>query len=291
MRGRNLKLFKQLISLARKTKPAENHEAPSFPNEKKPETTRTGVTWSIDPEQLATIAPSKPIDNNIEIPRTEPGWNINAEVYFRKELKPLAGSEIVVTLKVVDEEDDGWDETNLIYMGKKVGQLPVSYHIRMAPHFRALRSHGKVLKCVARVSDALELKLLVPYPETLIPFLTNGFPPGSATAGHSAIKRWVRVKESGKYQAALRALSEKLDSNVWTGTAICRSYAHAGGKYDGQSGVEVFVGAERIGAIGPRYADDLLPISRAIDEGVVEFECRIELSKFEEEKLFATLLV
>jgi hypothetical protein len=67
-----------------------------------------------------------PTGNNIEIPRTEPVLNINTEAYFRKELKPLAGSEILVTLQVVDEEDDGWDETNLIYMDNKVGQLPGS---------------------------------------------------------------------------------------------------------------------------------------------------------------------
>ena len=291
MRGRNLKLFNQLISLARKTKPAENREAPLVPNEKNVETTRTGVTWNIEPDQLATDAPSMPTDNNIEIPRTEPGWNINAEVYFRKELKPLAGSEILVTLQVVDQEDDGWDETNLIYMGNKVGQLPGSYHSRMAPHLRKLRSQGKVLTCVAHVSDTLELKLLVPFPEALIPFLENTLPSGLVGSEDSPIKSWVTVKETGKHQNALRALSEAADSNVWTGAAMCKSYVHAGGKYDGQSGMEVFVGAVRIGVIGPRYTDDLLPISRAIDKGIEEFECRIELSKFEEDKLFATLLV
>ena len=51
--------------------------------------------------------------STIGVPRTEPGWNINAEEYFRKELKPLAGEEISVVLQIVDEEQGGWDETNL----------------------------------------------------------------------------------------------------------------------------------------------------------------------------------
>jgi hypothetical protein len=128
-------------------------------------------------------------------------------------------------------------------------------------------------------------------PEALIPLLENTLPSGLVGGKKSPIKRWVTVKETGKHQDALRALSEAVDSNVWTGAAICKSYVHAGGKYDGQSGVEVFVGAARIGAMGPRYTDDLLPVSRAINKGIVEFECRIELSRFEEDKLFATLFV
>lgn len=286
-----MKLFNLVTSLVRGAQRLETGKASSVPLEENIETSRTGVTWNIEPEQLATKAPQMPTDNSIEIPRSEPGWNINAEIYFRKELKPLAGSEILVTLQVVDEEDDGWDETNLIYMDNKVGQLPGSYHTRMAPHLRKLRSQGKVLTCVAHVSDTLELKLLVPFPEALIPFLENTLPSGLVDSEQSPIKRWVTVKETGKHQNALRALSEAAGSNVWTGAAMCKSYVHAGGKYDGQSGVEIFVGAERIGVIGPRYTDDLLPISRAIDRGIVEFECRIELSKFEEDKLFATLFV
>jgi hypothetical protein len=291
MRGKNLNFFNQLISLARKTKPAENQEAPLVPNEKKPETTRTGVTWNIEPEQLATKAPSKPTDNNIEIPRTEPGWNVNAEVYFRKELKPLAGSEILVALQVVDEEDDGWDETNLIYMGNKVAQLADSYHSRMAPHFRQLRSEGKVVTCVAQVSETLEVTLLAPFPDALIPFLQDRSFAGPGIGGHSPIKRWVRVRGSTKAQEALGTIAKSVEFGIWTGTATCKSYVRAGGKYDGQTGVEVFVDNENIGDIGPRFAEDLLPIKRLMDEGVLDFECRIELSKFGDDQLFATLLV
>lgn len=237
--------------------------------------------------KLLSVAP----DESIEIPRTEPGWNVNAEVYFRTILRPLAGSEIRVKLLVIDELDSGWDETNVIYEDNKIGQLPESYHKRMGPHLRLLRSQGKVLDCVARVSETLELKLLVPFPENLIPLATGGAISSEDVAQPSTGKRWVTVKESGKSQESLRGLSESVGSGVWTGEAICKDYVHQGGKYDGQRGVEVFVRSARIGAISPRYVDDLLPITRAMENGVVKFECRVERSKFEEDKLFATLFI
>lgn len=234
---------------------------------------------------------SSSTEESVIIPKTEPGWNINAEVYFREILKPLAGSEIRVKLRVVDESHGGWDETNLLYQDNKIGQLPESYHVRMSPHLRNLRSQGKVLDCVARVSETLELKLLVPFPENLIPALSGGsksilgeIPPDSG-------KRRVTVKEGSKRQDSLRTLAQSVGSGVWTGEATCKEYVHKGGKHDGEVGVEVFVDSTQIGAISPRYTDDLSPITKAIENGVVKFECRIERSKFDEDKLFATLFV
>jgi len=46
---------------------------------------------------IASGEQSKAKDNEqstIQVPRTEPGWNVNAEEYFRKELRPQAGTEV-----------------------------------------------------------------------------------------------------------------------------------------------------------------------------------------------------
>jgi len=227
-------------------------------------------------------------DGHVVIPRTEPGWNINAESYFRKELEPLAGTEITVILQTVDEQHGGWDETNLLYQGGKVGQLPNTYHQRLGPILRKLRAEERQLECTAHVSKELELTLLAPFPEKLIPFL-GGVSVEGTLGFESDEKQSIRVKESAKYQATLRTIWEAMDSSDWSGSASCKKYNHAGGKYDGQEGIEVFVEGARIGSIGPRYVEDLAPILERLSRGETEFECRISLSKFEESKLYATL--
>lgn len=224
----------------------------------------------------------------VQVPRTEPGWNINAEEYFRKELKPLAGTEIKVVLQIVDEEHGGWDETNLLYNGYKVGQLPNTYHQRLGSVLRELRSKGKQLECTAYVSKELEITLLAPFPEKLIPFLL-GTRPIDPLDLQSKERKSMRVKETDKHQSQLKEIWQKMDSADWSGSVTCKRYKHSGGKYDGQDGVEVFAEGVKIGSIGPRYVDDLAPIFADMETGKTEFECRISLSQFEEGKLYATV--
>lgn len=224
----------------------------------------------------------------IEVPRTEPGWNINAEEHFRKELKPLAGTEIRVLLQVVDEQDGGWDETNLLHAGNKVGQLPNTYHQRLGGVLRDLRSKGKQLECAAYVSRELEIRLLVPFPDKLIPFI-RGTRPINPPDLQSTEKQSIRVKETDKHQSQLKDIWQTMDSRDWSGSVTCKRYTHSGGKYDEKDGVEVFANGVKIGSIGPRYVDDLAPIFAGMDKGETEFECRISLSKFEEGKLYATI--
>lgn len=227
-------------------------------------------------------------DKVIVVPRIEPGWNINAEEYFRKELAPIAGTEIRVTLQVVDEEDGGWDETNLLFEGAKVGQLPNTYHQRIAPLLRELRSEETRIECAAQVSEDLELKLLVPFPEKLIPFL-QGPKTMPVSELQSIEKQSVRLKESDKFQSNLRRVWESADSADWSGSVSCQRYTHSGGKYDGKDGIEVFAEGLQIGSIGPRYVEDLEPIFTALDNRQEIFECRISQSKFDEGKLFGTI--
>lgn len=227
-------------------------------------------------------------DSILAVPRTEPGWNINAESYFRKELKPLSGSEIKVTLQIVDEQDGGWDETNLLYLGTKVGQLPNTYHQRLGPSLRELRSRGKQLECRAFVSKELEITLLAPFPDKLIPFI-QGTRPINPSDLQSRERKSIRLKETDKHQPQLKEIWQTMDSADWTGSVSCKRYRHSGGKYDGQDGVEVFAGGVKIGSIGPRYVDDLAPIFSFIEKGMTEFECRISRSQFEEGKLYATI--
>jgi len=228
------------------------------------------------------------VPSTIQVPRTEPGWNINAESYFRKELKPLSGSEIKVTLQIVDEQDGGWDETNLLYRGYKVGQLPNTYHQRLAAFLRGLRSEGKQLECTAFVSKELEITLLAPFPEKLIPFIRGTHAAGSSGL-QSRQKQSIRVKETGKHQPQLKAIWQTMDSVDWSGSVKCQTYTHSGGKYDGQEGIEVFAKGMQIGSIGPRYLEELTPILLALNDGETEFECRISESQFEVGKLYATI--
>lgn len=224
----------------------------------------------------------------VQVPRTEPGWNINAEEYFRRELKPLAGKEISVVLQIVDEEQGGWDETNLLYSGYKVGQLPNSYHNRLGSVLRELRSRGKQLECRAYVSKELEITLLAPFPDNLIPFI-RGTGPIDPSDLQSRERKSIRLKETDKHQSQLREIWQTMDSADWTGSVTCKRHKHSGGKYDGQDGVEVFAEGMKIGSIGPRFVDDLAPIFAALEKGETEFECRISVSKFEEGKLYATI--
>ena len=226
--------------------------------------------------------------STIQVPRTEPGWNINAEEYFRKELKPLAGKEITVVLQIVDEEDGGWDETNLLFNGYKVGQLPNTYHRRLGSVLRNLRSKGEQIECTAHVSKEFEITLLAPFPEKLIPFILGTLPTDPSDL-QSNERKSIRVKETDKHQPQLKDLWETMDSADWSGPVTCKKYKHSGGKYDGQDGVEVFVEGVKIGSIGPRYVDDLAPIFSSMEKGKTEFECRISLSQFEEGKLYATI--
>jgi len=222
------------------------------------------------------------------VPRTEPGWNISAEESFHKELKPLAGNEIKVALQIVDEDDGGWDETNLIYSGYKVGQLPNTYHQRLGSVLRDLRSKGKQLECTAYVSKKLEITLLAPFPEKLIPFLL-GTRPIDPSDLKSKERMSIRVKEIDKHQSQLKEVWQTMDSADWSGSVTCKKYTHSGGKHDGHDGIEVFAEGVKIGSIGPRFVDDLAPIFAGIEKGKTEFECRISLSQFEEGKLYATV--
>lgn len=224
----------------------------------------------------------------VQVPRTEPGWNINAEEYFRKELKPLAGNEIKVILQIVDEEDGGFDETNLLYSGYKVGQLPNTYHKRLGSVLRDLRSKGKELECTAEVSKELEITLLAPFPDKLIPFV-RGTRPIDPSNLQSRERKSIRVKETDNHQSQLKNIWQTMDSADWSGSVTCKIYKHSGGKYDGQDGVEVFAEGLKIGSIGPRYVEDLAPILSALERDETEFECRISLSQFEEGKLYATI--
>ena len=233
-------------------------------------------------------APSTYGAGTIQVPRTEPGWNINAEEYFRKELKPIAGTEIRVILRIVDEEDGGFDETNLLYSGYKVGQLPNTYHKRLGSVLRDLRSKGKELECTAYVSKELEIKLLAPFPDKLIPFI-RGTRPIDPSNLQSRERKSIRLKETDKHQSQLKNIWQTMDSADWSGSVTCKRYRHSGGKYDGQDGVEVFAGGVKIGSIGPRYVEDLAPILSALERDETEFECRISVSKFEEGKLYATI--
>ena len=233
-------------------------------------------------------APSTYGAGTIQVPRTEPGWNINAEEYFRKELKPLTGNEIRVILRIVDEEDGGFDETNLLYSGYKVGQLPNTYHKRLGSVLRDLRSKGMELECMAYVSKELEIKLLAPFPDKLIPFI-RGTGPIDSSELQSNDRKSIRLKETDKHQTQLKEIWQKMDSADWSGSVTCKRYKHSGGKYDGQDGVEVFAEDVKIGSIGPRYVDDLAPIFADMEKGKTEFECRISLSQFEEGKLYATI--
>lgn len=224
----------------------------------------------------------------VQVPRTEPGWNINAEEYFHKELKPIAGTEIKVILRIVDEEDGGFDETNLLYSGYKVGQLPNTYHKRLGSVLRDLRSKGKELECTAYVSKELEIKLLAPFPDKLIPFI-RGTRPIDPSNLQSRERKSIRLKETDKHQSQLKEIWQTMNSADWTGSVTCKRYKHSGGKYDGQDGVEVFAEGLKIGSIGPRYVDDLALIFSDMEKGKTEFECRISLSQFEEGKLYATI--
>lgn len=226
--------------------------------------------------------------STIRVPRTEPGWNINAEEYFRKELKPLAGKEISVVLQIVDEEDRGWDETNLVFNGYKIGQLPNTYHRRLGSVLRDLRSKGEQIECTAHVSKELEITLLAPFPEKLIPFILGTHPTDLPNL-QSNERKSIRVKETDRHQPQLKDLWETMDSADWSGPVTCKKYKHSGGKYDGQDGVEVFAQGVKIGSIGPRYVDDLAPIFSSMEQGKTEFECRISRSQFEEGKLYATI--
>lgn len=221
----------------------------------------------------------------IDIPKTLPGWNINAEEYFTDILKPLAETEISVYLEIVDPENEGWDETNVLFKGSKIGQLPNTYHQRMAPALRKLRSSGSVLGFSAIVTKDLDVKLLAPFPEKLLPYISGD----TDVDLKSREKKSIRLKETRKYQTQLLEVWSLTDSADWSGTVKISLFEQETGKYAGQKGVIVLHSDTAIGSIGPRFADDLSPILAQFDRGIHEFECRISKSQFEDGQVYATL--
>ena len=223
----------------------------------------------------------------INIPRTLPGWNINAEEYFTEILKPLAETEIFVCLEIVDPENGGWDETNVLLKGRKIGQLPNTYHQRMAPVLRELRSSGSVLGLSAIVTKDLDVKLLAPFPEKLLPYISGD----TDIDLNSKEKKSIRLKETKKYQEQLLEVWGLTNSTDWSGTVKISLFVQETGKYAGQKGVTVLYGETAIGSIGPRFSEDLVPLLSQFDNGISEFECRISKSQFEEGQLYGTIFV
>lgn len=227
----------------------------------------------------------------IDVPRTWPSWEIDAEEYFRETLRPLRGKDIEVSLQVTDEETSGWDETNVMWGSLKVGQLFFVDHQRLAPYLRALRAKGQRIQGWANVAKDLEISMLLPDPDKIIQLLLESGALKSPMELQMSGEKHIRVKESGKYQGELLELDGGIDGRDWQGVALCIKYSHVGGKYDGKEGVNVLVGGKKIGTIGPRYTEDLFHILHHLDSGNDQFSCTISASRFEEGKLFATLKI
>jgi hypothetical protein len=223
----------------------------------------------------------------LECPETETGWQLNAEAYFEKELRPLAGKTIRVVL--VLSEDSEWDETNIVHDGQKIAQLPDSYHNKMKPVLEGLRSNKIKLSASASVSDDLQAMLLVPYPLPLIRWIEASPAIRSGMSFRATETRSIRIKGQGPVQEALKGLLSQVDGDDWTGWVLLSQSKEEKGKYEGQIKILASVEGLSIGSIGARYrAEEHELFDEMEKEGELLLECRISQSQFDE-KLYSTL--
>lgn len=235
---------------------------------------------------------SEPGDRKLEFtqldcPETEPGWQLNAEVYFEKVLRPLAGKTIRVALEL--SEDSEWNETNIVYEGQKIAQLPNSYHEKMAPVLEGLRTNGIKVTASVRVSDELQAMLLVPYPLPFIKWVSSSAAIRSNMSFRAKEPRSIRIKGQGPVQEALKALLTKAVGDDWTGWVQLSRSKEEKGKYEGQLKILASVDGVSIGSIGARYrAEESDLFDEMEKDGELLLECRISQSQFDD-TLYSTL--
>ena len=245
------------------------------------------VNQTIDERRQSEPGGEKSGVTELECPETETGWQLNAEAYFKKELRPLAGKTIRVVLEL--SEDSEWDETNIVHEGQKIAQLPDSYHNKMKPVLEGLRSNKIRLSASASVSDDLEAMLLVPYPLPLISWIEASPAIRSGMSFKATETRSIRIKGQGPVQEALKGLLSQVDGDDWTGWVQLSQSKEEKGKYEGQPKILASVEGLPIGSIGARYrAEEYDLFDEMEKEGELLLECRISHSQFDD-KLYSTL--
>jgi hypothetical protein len=214
----------------------------------------------------------------LRLPRVEPGMNANAEAYFQKELKALGPGTHNSTL----ERADGpfGMETSVYVKGKKIAQMLRQYDDELGPELSRLGEAGVTVEAEISIDDELEVKILIPFPQELIPWIqaSPDVRPLLPLKPPSA----VRIKESGKFQAALSAI---LGTHTeWKGTIRLELGQETSGKYAGKSKLVAFVGDTQIGTIGARYKDQEPALfERVEDAGPLDLKGSIYLSAFDGE--------
>jgi len=245
------------------------------------------VNQTIDERRQSEPGGEKSGVTELECPETETGWQLNAEAYFKKELRPLAGKTIRVVLEL--SEDSEWDETNIVYEGQKIAQLPDSYHNKMKPVLEGLRSNKIKLSASASVSDDLQAMLLVPYPLPLIRWIEASPAIRSGMSFRATETRSIRIKGQGPVQEALKGLLSQVDGDDWTGWVQLSQSKEEKGKYEGQIKILASVEGLPIGSIGARYRVEEYDLFDEMEkEGELLLECRISQSQFDD-KLYSTL--
>lgn len=220
-------------------------------------------------------------------PETQPGWDVDAAEYFKKELRLLAGKKIRVSLELSKDLD--WDETNVLFEGGKIGQLFYTDHNNMKPILEGLRTNGIKLVVMAQVSGDREAILLLPEPIPLIRWIMASPVISPDMSFRFGEKRSIRIKGQGPVQETLKELMSQAGSNDWTGWVDLTRGLEEKGKYKGQLKILATANGLAIGDIGARYSAELFDLFDELEKkGELRLECRISHSQFDE-SLYSTL--
>lgn len=214
----------------------------------------------------------------LRLPKLEPGMNASAEAYFQKEIRALGAGNHTSTL----ERADGpfGMETSVYVKGQKIAQMLRQYDDEFGPELSSLAEAGVSVEAEISINEDLEVKILIPFPQELIPWLQASpeVRPSLPLKPSSA----VRIKESGKFRAALSAILGTLTE--WKDMIRLELGQEASGKYAGQSKIVAYIGDTQIGTIGARYKDQEQTLfDRMEASGPLELKGSIYLSAFDGE--------
>jgi hypothetical protein len=185
----------------------------------------------------------------VRLPSVEPGMNADAEDYFQAELKRLGPGRHVASL---DRSEGPFGmETSVLVGGKKVAQMLRKYDEELGTELSRLKASGAKIEAEILVDSELEVKILIPFPQELIPWLQAS--PDERDSLQLKASPPVRIKESGKFEEALSALLGSAEE--WKGTIRLELAAETSGKYAGKTKILAYVGETQIGAIGARYRE------------------------------------
>ena len=204
--------------------------------------------------------------------------NASAESYFQEALRALGPGNHNSTLQRA--AGPFGMETSIYVKGKKIAQMLRQYDDELGPELSKLAEAGVTVEAAISIDEELEVKILIPFPQELIPWLqaSPDVRPSLPLKPPSA----VRIKESGKFQPALSAILGKLTE--WKGTIRLELSQETSGKYAGQSKIIAFVGDTQIGTIGARYKDQEQALfERMEDSGPLDLKGSIYLSAFDGE--------